>query len=249
MTRALNLLEALNRRAVSSVEQLHVDTKLPKPTIIRLLKTLIQAGFVAHDQRQSGYQVTAGVHSLSCGYHSTPLVVEAARPWAIAFTREYRWPVAIAMLDRDAVVIRFSTISDSPISPFHASLNRRLSLFTSGLGFAYFAFCPKNEQRALLKLAQRGNKDSLLKSKNPGWLQMRIRQATERGYTDRDPGADYQESATVAVPIFIGDRVAATLGMTYFRNAVKPSEIETYAAALSSAAKSIQKQMKALNSN
>lgn len=244
--RALGLLEALNRRAVNSVEQLHVDTGLPKPTIIRILKTLIQAGFVAHDRRQSGYQVTAAVHSLSCGYHSTPLIVEASRPWAASFTREYKWPVAIAVLDVDAVTIRFSTIFDSPISPFHASLNRRLSLFTSALGFAYFAFCPKTEQKTLLKLALQAGNEPILKSKNDGWLRLRIRQAVERGYTDRDPSAKYKESATIAVPIFIGDHVAATFGMTYFKTAVKPAEIVNYVAALQSAAKSIEKQMKSL---
>ena len=51
--------------------------------------------------------VYAQVLSLSSGFHKDPLVVEAGRAWAIALTRKYQWPAAIALLDKDAVVVRF----------------------------------------------------------------------------------------------------------------------------------------------
>ena len=59
--------------------------------------------------------------------------MEAARPWALAFTRQYHWPVAIAVLDGSSVVVRFSTIPDSPVSPFHGTLNTHLSLLGRAL--------------------------------------------------------------------------------------------------------------------
>ncbi len=132
--RAFHLLHELNRQRVSSVRHLHRATGLPKPTIVRLLDTLIVLGYVVNDPRQGGYQVTSLVRSLSAGFHGDPLVVEAARPWAIAFTRKYQWPVAVAVLDRDAVAVRFSTIPDSPVSPFHATINMRLQLMSRALG-------------------------------------------------------------------------------------------------------------------
>ena len=125
---------------------------MPKPTIVRLLDTLIALGYVVNDRRQGGYQVTSLVRSLSAGFHGDPLVVEAARPWAIAFTRKYQWPVAVAVLDRDAVAVRFSTIPDSPVSPFHATINMRLQLMSRALGRAYIAFCPPGERNLLLRM-------------------------------------------------------------------------------------------------
>src|ERR1700749_2415533 len=101
--RALQILHELNRERVSSVLRLHRATGLPKPTIVRLLNTLIALGYVVNDPRRGGYQVTSLVRSLSAGFHGDPLVVEAARPWAIGFTRKFHWPVAVAVLDRDAV--------------------------------------------------------------------------------------------------------------------------------------------------
>src|SRR4051812_12254290 len=57
--RAIQLLHELNRQRVSSVRHLHHATGLPKPTIVRLLDTLIALGYVVNDRRQGGYQVTS----------------------------------------------------------------------------------------------------------------------------------------------------------------------------------------------
>jgi len=126
--RALRLLAELNRQRVTSVAELHRRTGLPKPTIVRLLETLQAEGFIANDRRLGGYQVTSQVASLSNGFHGAPLIVEAARPWALELTRRVKWPVAVGVLEADAIVVRYSTIPDSPISPFHATINMRLSL-------------------------------------------------------------------------------------------------------------------------
>ena len=70
--RAFHLLHELNRQRVSSVRQLHQATGLPKPTIVRLLDTLIGLGYVVNDRRQGGYQVTSLVRSLRlCGLDRT----------------------------------------------------------------------------------------------------------------------------------------------------------------------------------
>ena len=87
--RALALLEELNRQRINSIQHLHEATALPKSTIVRLLETLRLLGYVANDPRQGGYQVTSGVRALSSGFHGDLLVVEAARSWAIEFTRRH----------------------------------------------------------------------------------------------------------------------------------------------------------------
>ena len=101
--RALDVLKALNLQKVCSVAMLHQTTGLPKSTIVRLLETLIEKGYVINDTRQGGYQVTSLVQSLSCGFHGDPLVVEAGRAWLIEFTRSHKWPASIALYDYDAV--------------------------------------------------------------------------------------------------------------------------------------------------
>ena len=242
VARAFSLLEALNRRPWSTVHQLHGDCDLPKPTIVRMLHTLMDAGYVVKDPRQKGYCVTKRVQSLSCGFQGDPLVVEAARPWAIALTRELHWPCGVAILDGDSVVIRFSTIYDSSISPFHATLNFRLSLFSNGLGLAYYAFCPPTE-RQMLRAMVGANEDKLLKSRESDWLDWRVSRAQTLGYADRDPATEPRNSGTLAVPIMSGERVAATIGLTYFRRAVTPDDVTRYVSALQQTARRIERQI------
>ncbi len=211
--RAFEILCELNRRRVTSVKDLHAATGLPKATLVRLLKTLGQAGYVTNDRRQGGYQVTSNVKALSCGYHRDPLVVEAARPWSIEFTRKYQWPIAVATLEERTVVVRFSTIVDSPNSPFHGTINLRLDLLTRALGRAYLAFCPAVERDMLL---------DLLDMRDPGERQNaldmlgRIRKA---GFSLRDAMIEPRSSNTIAMPVMSGEKVLATVGVTYFKSA------------------------------
>jgi len=231
--RALRLLSELNKQRVTTVGDLHQRTGLPKPTIVRLLETLIEAGYVSSDPRLGGYQVTSQVGMLR--------VVEAARPWAINLTRELKWPASLAVLSGDAVVVSFSTIPDSPVSPFHATINMRLSLISRGLGRAYLAFCPRAERDLLVRMlaASRDPED------HPDDLEEvvrhLVRSVRSRGFAERDPKVEPKSSSTVAVPIMAGKRVLATFGLTYFRSAVRPTAVrEQLVRPLQAAARQIE---------
>jgi len=187
---------------------------------VRLMKSLCAMGYAANDRRQGGYAVASRVKSQSNGFHGDPLVVEAARPWALAFTRQYQWPIAIAVLDRSSVVVRFSTIPDSPVSPFHGTLNMHLSLLGRALGRAYLAFCPVNERSILLDmLARSQQREDKLANERKRALSL-LAAIRKQGFAERDPMVDPRSSNTIAVPIIANDRVLATVGMTYFTSAL-----------------------------
>jgi IclR family mhp operon transcriptional activator len=223
------------------VHHLYQSTGLPKPTIVRLLDTLIALGYVVNDRRQGGYQVTSLVRSLSAGFHGDPLVVEAARPWAIAFTRKYQWPVAVAVLDRDAVAVRFSTIADSPVSPFHATINIRLQLMTRALGRAYIAFCPASERSLLLDMlaASKDPEDAAARNRDAALTQLAM--IKRSGFADRSTMVEPKSSSTIAVPITLGRKVLATVGVTFFTSAIpKAAAVARYVPPLKEMAKNIQ---------
>jgi len=218
--RTLLLLEELNRHRVTSIDRLHKAT-----TVVRLMKSLCALGYAANDRRQGGYAVASRVKSLSNGFHGDPLVVEAARPWAIAFTRQYHWPIAIAVLERSSVVVRFSTIPDSPVSPFHGTLNTRLSLLGRALGRAYLAFCPVSERSMLLDMLTRSQEaEDRLASDRKRALSL-LSAIRKQGFAERDPTVEPRSSGTVAVPIRFDGRVLATVGMTYFVSAIDRADI------------------------
>lgn len=225
VVRALAILKALNERQVSTVRELHRATGLPKSTIVRFLETLVAEGYVANDPQLGGYCVTSQVPALSSGFHSAPLVVEASRECCAALTRALKWPMSLALLDGAAVSVKYSTIPDSPISPFHATINMRLSLISRALGRAYIAYCPEDERKILISL--------LASSSNPedhhpdiaARVEAIAKQVRHWGYAARDPAAEPKTSDTIAVPVMHGDRVMATMGMTFFRSAVSPARV------------------------
>jgi IclR family transcriptional regulator, mhp operon transcriptional activator len=223
--RTLLLLEELNRHRVVSIDSLHKATGLPKSTIVRLMKSLCAMGYAANDRRQGGYTVASRVKSLSNGFHGDPLVVEAARPWALAFTAQYQWPIAIAVLDKMSVVVRFSTIPDSPVSPFHGTINMHLSLLKRALGRAYLAFCPAGERAMLLDMLARSSEPEDQPAVDRRRALALLTAIRKQGFAERDPAVEPRSSGTIAVPIVNNHRVLATVGMTYFVSAVDRSDV------------------------
>jgi IclR family mhp operon transcriptional activator len=218
--RALSLLKELNRQRNTTVDQLHRATLLPKPTIMRLLGTLAAAGLVTKGERNMGYHVTSQVLSLSSGFHGGALVAEAGRPWAVELTRRLRWPAAIAVPDGGRMAVSVSTAAISAVSPFHGTIGLRLSLMTRALGRAYLAWCPEDERRILLRMLAASTDPE----DNPPNLERVVRaivaNVRRQGYALRDPKVEPRSSSTVAVPIMLGEAVAGTIGLSYFRSAV-----------------------------
>ncbi|RAI44581.1 DNA-binding transcriptional regulator [Rhodoplanes roseus] len=223
--RAFVLLSELNKQRVATVADLHARTGLPKPTIVRLLETLIADGYVASDKRLGGYQVTSQVTTLASGFHGAPMVIEAARPWAIDLTRRLKWPVSVALLVKDAVAVRFSTIPDSPVSPFHATINMRLSLISRGLGRAYLAYCPREERDLLVQMLETSTDPEDHPPDLHAVVRTLVRTVRARGFAERDPATEPTSSSTAAIPIMADGRVLATFGLTYFRSAVPRSKL------------------------
>lgn len=219
--RALAILQAMNRRPVSSVDYLHKTTNLPKSTLVRLLRTMVKAGYITNDARQAGYQITSLVTSLSCGFHGDPLVVQAAQSWAVNLTRQLKWPVGIAVFDEDAVVIRYSTVADSPMSPFHATINMRLSLFSRALGRAYLAYCGDEQLSAIVtRCAESDDPENALARDSQALTNM-IQHVRSAGYAIRDRQAEPRNSNTIAMPIMVDGEARASIGFTYFRSAIR----------------------------
>jgi IclR family mhp operon transcriptional activator len=245
--RTLVLLEELNRHRVASIQRLHQATGLPKSTIVRLMKSLCAMGYAANDRRQGGYTVASRVKSLSNGFHGDPLVVEAARPWALAFTAQYHWPVGIAVLDGTSMVVRLSTIPDSPVSPFHGTINMRLSLLRRALGRAYLAFCPADERSMLLDLLSRScePEDQLVGDRRR--TQALLASIRKQGFAERDPMVEPRSSGTIAVPVIGNAKVLATVGMTFFMSALDRRDIaQRYAPLIQGLAESISSSVASL---
>jgi len=212
--RAIDLLQALNRRPLSTLHDLHRETGLPKPSLVRLLRTLEAKGLAARSTSYGTYRLLGRVKSLSSGLHREPLIVEAAEDIMVTATERGGWPLCLALFDLDAMVVRVCTLPYTALSRGHSALNTRLSLVSRALGRAYLAYCAPHEQKALLEMLRHSKDPEDAAARDEGAMARMIAEVRERGYATRDPRFDAW-CASIAVPVREEGRTIAALGLTW----------------------------------
>src|SRR3984885_1611998 len=78
--RALDVLLAVNRLREASVGDIFRETGLNRPTIVRMLETLMHAGFVSRHPAQPVYLPTGKTLDLSSGYQKHEEMAMVAAP-------------------------------------------------------------------------------------------------------------------------------------------------------------------------
>lgn len=213
--RAFAVLEALNRRRATTLVVLAAETGLPRPTLVRLLHTLIALGYAARVSREAGYRLTDHVLTLAGGVRFIDHLVDAAAPHMSRFTREHGWPLYLATPSAGAMTIRHSTATESPMSFEASGYNLKSPLLMGALGRAWLAFCPDGERRSLLREA--GVRPS------PA-----LASAFERIRSDGHAFTQAPRPTRIhgiAVPLLDGDRVLGSISMRFPRSAMSEQTV------------------------
>ncbi|MFY0633317.1 MAG: helix-turn-helix domain-containing protein [Vannielia sp.] len=217
--KTMAILEELSRHPARRVRELAQATAIPAPTVVRVLETLCAMNYAARLPHRAGYCLAERAGRLAVGLHGLPAILPAARAAAETLTAELRWPASICTREGTAMVVRFSTISNSPLAHKHSTINRRLSLLTRAHGRAWLTWCDEAERAPLLE-------ELVAEGQHPGpvaRLQAEIApvlaSARASGVARRDPALE-PDTMTLAAPVFSGGRLVATLGITHFLRAV-----------------------------
>lgn len=223
--RAFQVLRTLNELRFASVGELHHRTGISKSTIIRMLETMINDGYVVRDSFLGGYRLTSEVQALSCGYDGTPMLIEAARNATVDLAHQIKWPISIATPCDGLMVIKYTTNSISPWAFPFAVLHMRLHMTVSALGRCYLAFCSDEEREELI----RKHHEHHFVDGAPYGLE-RLRRSVEQvrcsGYATPDALYHPKRLQFVAVPILLRGRAVAAMGTGYFRRAVPGDRVE-----------------------
>lgn len=241
--RVLAVLHAANRLPSITVGAISQECDIPQSSVVRILETLCAEGYLVHVSRRAGYRLTSKVKLLSAGFHGSPHMVEVLRGYADQLTQDSLWPHSVATLEHNSMVVQYSSIPLSPLAHVHTTLHKRLSLLTRAHGIAYMAFCSSAERHRLTRLAvaARRPEDRVVGSARE-WRRL-IMQTRGRGYAVRAADVD-PFTCTIAVPVLSNPRrVAATLGMTFFRSVVRQPQIVAYAEALRSASRAAARRL------
>jgi IclR family transcriptional regulator, mhp operon transcriptional activator len=217
--RGFNVLRAVNHFRIASVNDINFFTKYPKPSIVRVLETLVGEGYVARDNLCGGYRVTSKAAELCAGHQGIASLIECARPFAVGLTNGIKWPVSIGVLDRDAIVIQFSTAPISPLAQLQL-LGQRHHLFSTAMGRAYLAFCSTEEREALI--ATHGSSEPLDLMGDQWRLRTILPMVRDQGFA---LGEASSLDRTIALPVFHANSLAAIASLDYYDSVVPREEI------------------------
>lgn len=213
--RAFTVLEALNRRRSTTLSLLAAETGLPRPTLVRLLQTLIELGYASRVSREQGYRLTDRVLTLAGGVRFIDHLVDAAIPHMARFTEEHGWPLYLATISAGAMAIRHSTAPDSPMAFEAAGYNRKSPLMIGALGRVWLAFASDEERRTALRAA--GMRETRA-------LSATIERIRRDGHAFTQPPRPTRLHG-VAVPIVDGERLLGSLSMRFPRSAMSEDEV------------------------
>ncbi|MDP1752321.1 MAG: helix-turn-helix domain-containing protein [Reyranella sp.] len=212
--RSFAILEALSQRPHGTIATLAEETGLPRPTVARLLKTLVELGYATQVSRLIGYRLTDRVLGLAQGIRFIDHFVDAAAPHMQRFTRKHGWPLYLAAMSHRALIIRYSTAAQSPMAFERLALRRHSPILSGAVGRAWLAFCSDEERRVLLRD---------LGVRNDQRLASALANIRRKGHafavTSR-PG----RLQGIAVPILGDDRILGCVSMRFTRSAMSDAE-------------------------
>lgn len=221
--RALNVLRSVNKQHIATVNSIHAETEIPKPTVVRMLETLMDQGYVVRDNMCGGYRMTSKVTEFTNGYEGISRVIEVARPLVISLTRRIKWPIGLGVIDDDAIAIQFWTGTISPWAHTNTVLGLRPDLVTSAMGRAYLAYCPEAErERHLSRL--RADTERVFGEIEEQQYRALLTKTLRDGFAVRDPRTPPFRSTTFGIPIMEGEVVSAVISISFFSSAVPPGE-------------------------
>lgn len=213
--RAFVVLEALNRRRATTLSLLVAETGLPRPTLVRLLQTLIELGYASRVSREAGYRLTDHVLALAGGVRFIDHLVDAAIAPMGRFTEEHGWPLYLATISAGAMAIRHSTAPDSPMAFEAAGYNRQSPLLYGALGRVWLAHANEEERRAALKAVGVRQTPALTAA---------LEGICREGHAFTRPPRPTRLHG-FAVPILSRSRVLGSLSMRFPRSAMSEDEV------------------------
>ncbi|CAN5416993.1 IclR family transcriptional regulator [soil metagenome] len=127
-------------------------TGLPKPTLTRLLRTLVSHGYLQHDTQQRNYRPGLPLLSLAWTFTLGSALCEATAPVIERVARETQTIIGFGTVHQTDIVYLVACNGDPQRPDRHVGVGMRAPLLTTSVGRAYLAGLPLPERNAALSM-------------------------------------------------------------------------------------------------
>jgi IclR family transcriptional regulator, mhp operon transcriptional activator len=216
LERGLAVLTVVNKLQSVKVADVRAHTGLDKATIIRMLETLIHAGYVVKNSKDSVYFPSARTMELSSGFDLRERIAETAGSIHSQFHRDVGWPSDLAIRDGDAMILVHSSNEDG-ILQFNRPSGFRAPMLMTCLGRVYLAYCNDAEQdRTIASLAEIPGPDTE-PARDRAKLKILLARIRSQGYAFNDAGYSERMNSSnlraLGVPVKDGNNIYAALSL------------------------------------
>lgn len=146
LSRGLDVLDALATRDGMALRDLHRITRLPKPTLLRLLSTLERHGYVSQRLADGCWRRTSRGR-LSAASEAKEQLLDCSTAALHDLCRDVIWPSDVGVYRDGTIEIIESNRALTPLPIARVPIGLRVSLLGSGLGRAWLAYCGDAERR------------------------------------------------------------------------------------------------------
>jgi len=233
LERGLQIVELLAARSSASLHDLHLSTGLPKATLLRILKTLIERKWVQPRPSDTSYVAGPLLRFGEKPSRQDNALARAAIPVLDALSKNVVWPSDLAIRRGDTMWIIEHSRRHARFVINRNVVGRRPRFLQSAMGRAYLAFCPQDEREEILRRLQRSSHPDDRRANATRWLADMLKQTRAQGYGAREPGywADTDDVGgdinSIAVPLMRRERTIACLNLLWVSDAMS---IEAFAA-------------------
>jgi len=224
LARGLDVLAAVNELNPGAVKDVVESTGLPKATAIRLLKSLVEQGYLAEDSEGQGYRVTSDVRKLSRALSTQTRYAQIAEPLLRDLSIAIKFPAIFGVLDGASLLIEADSKRTAPLK-IKLFERTRIPLLAASSGYAVLAELDKPRRDALIDHAS-----SLIT--DPAKLQSRedidrgIDSCIQRGYAYQ-PVVEGIGVSAIAVAVKEKGEAIGSVTIPFFNEIVHESVVNT----------------------
>ncbi len=255
LARGLTVLQIVQASGAVKLHDLHRISNIPKASLLRILKTLVEQGTVWQLIIDEAYIASYSLSELANRMDSETRLVEVASPILESLSDAVKWPSILAVPRRTHLEV---LETNAPRSYFHhiplGPVGFKINILRSATGRAYIAFCDEPTRRSILDALRRTGREGDRLALNEAAVQKIIEETRALGYGLRalDFGGNFDETRKVSddgrdslgVAIRIGSHVPGAINVTWARRALsREKAIGLLAEPAMRAAKEISKRL------
>ncbi len=228
LSRGLEVMRTLEEGGPATLHELAGKTALAKPTLLRVLLTLENEGYVRRGIGDRLYHHTIrAVRPSEDGWKS--VLAEVAAPMLDRLCNAVLWPSDLGIYEDGAIHVQETTRRLSPFLLNRDVLQADIHVLPSAMGRAVLAWSGQDRRESILcRLTELGRlPDALARDRKA--VDALLRQTVEQGYASRLHGyyithRREADVSAIARPILVKGEAVGAVNLTWVSSALSESE-------------------------